>query len=131
MSTYTKRHSVQDMIRRRMEKNRKFKEKKGGNLDIETYLEDLLEKVNKTLASAKNELDRYWTVDDLPGKVLKDITPMDPGASISLNWRGEDAETLVLESVTIEWSEKTREEKGFPVSTHVDVTSRIIREMLG
>lgn len=131
MSTYTKRHSVQDMIRRRVEKNRKLKEKKSGSLDVETYLEDILEKVNKNLSSAKNELDRYWTVDDLPGKILKDLSSIDSGVTISLNWRGEDANTLVLESVTIEWSEKVREEKGFPPSTHVDVTSRIIREMLG
>lgn len=131
MSTYTKRHSVQDMIRRKMAKNKKLKEKQRGNFDVEAYLETLLDKVNKALANSKTEIERYWVVEDVAKMVGSDLANVDVGVSVSLNWRGEEVQDLVLESITIEWSAQAQEEKGLPPTTVVDITSRMFKELLG
>lgn len=131
MSSYTKRHSVQDMIRRKMAKNKKVKEKQQGKFDVEAYLETLIEKVNAKLSGSKTEIEKYWIVEDLASTVSKDLQKVDAGVLVSLNWRGEAAEDLVLESIHIEWSAAAQEEKGLPPTTVVDLMSRVFKEMLG
>jgi hypothetical protein len=114
-----------------MAKNKKVKDKQQGNFDIETYLESLIEKVNGKLGKSKTDIEKYWIVEDLSSTIDNDLRKVDSMVSVSINWRGEEVNDLVLESISIEWSEAAQREKGLPPTTNVDIMSRVFKEMLG
>lgn len=130
MSTYTKRHSVQDMIRRRMQKNAKIKEKKSENLNPRVLINSFLSDINSKLHNAKNDVEMYWIVEDLPGQLLKNVQAIDPHVlNVDIHFIGQDTKDIAVDKVSIYWSQDYIDKNNVEPELHIDVMTAIMEEL--
>jgi hypothetical protein len=130
MSTYTKRHSVHDMIRRRMMKNAKIKEKKADNLNPKLLINSFLSDINKKLRKASNDVERYWIVEDLPHQLQKNVHLIDPYViKIDIHFVGENTAEIAVDKVSIYWSQDYVDKNQVESELHLDVMSAFMEEL--
>lgn len=107
------RKNVQDMIRRRQEKNKKIREKiTDGRTDVEVRVVRFLEEFDTEFKRATDALDKHHTIDIESNKLINDLHFIDPQCSIELVWFGDDEESMRLSGIRVIWGEKYKEEKG-------------------
>ncbi len=130
MSTYTKKHSVQDAIRRRMEKNRKIKQKQSEVLSPKQVLISFLNDINLKLRRSDNDVQRYWIVEDLPSALLKKIKEIDRNVvNIDVHFTGEGTVDLAVDKVSIYWSDEYAVNHSVEPELHVDVMTAFMDEL--
>lgn len=129
--TYTPRHSVQDMIRRRVEKNAKAKIKNTTVTTIEAALETIIEKFNKNYLLPQSDASRFWILEDLQEDINKICSQVDRNVEVSVNWASDDSNELILKSLTINWSGDARLKYNLPEMQKVDLGNKAIRQLLG
>lgn len=131
MSTYTPRHSVQDMIRRRMEKNRKIKDKIASKIEPKSYIMSTIEKFNQANANAKNILDSYYLIKDLKETLEKDFTKLDASLiGVELVWSGDDNSDIGqmrLEGIRVQFSDFYAQRTGLPRELNIDLTDMFLK----
>jgi hypothetical protein len=124
------RHNVQDMIRRRMAKNAKIKEKKAENLNPKLLIYSFLTDINKKLHKASNDVERYWIVEDLPIQLQKNVSLIDPYViNIDIHFVGENTANIAVDKVSIYWSQDYVEKNQVESELHLDVMSAFMEEL--
>ena len=130
MSTYTKRHSVQDMIRRRVEKNRKIKQKQVEVLAPKQIIIDFLNEMNLKLRKADNNVQRYWTIEDVPSALLKKIKLIDRNVvSVNVHFTGEGTDDIAVDKVSVYWSSEYIAANNLDPELHVDVMTAFMEDI--
>jgi hypothetical protein len=129
--TYTARHSVQDSILRRMKKIEKRKVQVATTANMEAILEDVIEKFNIRYVGLSTPESKYLALEDLQTKLGAITHPIDNDVAVCVNWYKNEIDDLILQSITIEWSEAARVKYNLPVQQNINLCNKSLRELLG
>lgn len=123
------RKNVQDMIRRRLEKNKKIRDNINENRTnpperVYKFLTEFDDKLNST----QDTLDKIDLIDLESRTLLTDLRASDPMCSIEMVWFGDDEEALRLSGVRVTWGEEYKKKEGIVYDdTLFDVVDALFR----
>lgn len=122
------RKNVQDMIRRRQEKNKKIREEVAANrTDPEARIQRFLSDMDDSLREAIDTVDKIELIDVESKRLLSDLRSSDLECGIKLEWFGDDEASLRLEGVRVTWGEKYRKENDLQEEIVYDFTYFMLR----
>lgn len=110
-------------IRRRVAKNAELRQSlREGRSDPKARVLKFIEEMDTELRNAIDDFDRWGKIEVTTMKLTGDMQIIDPEATISLEWLGDDLKSMRLTGVRITWGDAYAAMTGRSKSELIDVS---------